>query len=117
MENTTPEKKKIVFSAIQPSGSLTLGNYLGASKLDDKFKSELDRKKTKFAYTQYSYEGAVQLNYTLMEKQLDFARKLLADRTISGLIFHPTFVANLDLEAVKLSKSWIKAYADDPWGV
>nr|WP_316624339.1 tryptophan--tRNA ligase [uncultured Ruminococcus sp.] len=30
MENTTPEKKQIVFSAIQPSGSLTLGNYLGA---------------------------------------------------------------------------------------
>lgn len=29
MENTT-EKKQIVFSAIQPSGSITLGNYLGA---------------------------------------------------------------------------------------
>ena len=28
MENT--EKKKIVFSAIQPSGTITLGNYLGA---------------------------------------------------------------------------------------
>ena len=32
MENTTPEKKQIVFSAIQPSGSITLGNYLGAVK-------------------------------------------------------------------------------------
>ena len=30
MENT--EKKQIVFSAIQPSGSITLGNYLGAVK-------------------------------------------------------------------------------------
>ncbi len=30
MENT--EKKKIIFSAIQPSGTLTLGNYLGAWK-------------------------------------------------------------------------------------
>ena len=29
MENTT-EKKQIVFSAIQPSGAITLGNYLGA---------------------------------------------------------------------------------------
>ncbi len=29
MENQT-EKKKIVFSAIQPSGTITLGNYLGA---------------------------------------------------------------------------------------
>ncbi|MBQ9247536.1 MAG: tryptophan--tRNA ligase [Ruminococcus sp.] len=32
MENTTPTKKQIVFSAIQPSGSITLGNYLGAVK-------------------------------------------------------------------------------------
>ena len=31
MENQT-EKKKIVFSAIQPSGTITLGNYLGAVK-------------------------------------------------------------------------------------
>ena len=31
MENTT-EKKKVVFSAIQPSGTITLGNYLGALK-------------------------------------------------------------------------------------
>lgn len=31
MENTTP-KKKIVYSAIQPSGTITLGNYLGALK-------------------------------------------------------------------------------------
>ncbi|MDD5796104.1 MAG: tryptophan--tRNA ligase [Oscillospiraceae bacterium] len=30
MENT--EKKKVVFSAIQPSGTITLGNYLGALK-------------------------------------------------------------------------------------
>lgn len=32
MENNTTEKKQIVFSAIQPSGSITLGNYLGAVK-------------------------------------------------------------------------------------
>ena len=31
MENTV-EKKKIVYSAIQPSGTITLGNYLGALK-------------------------------------------------------------------------------------
>ena len=29
-QNTQQEKKKIVFSAIQPSGTITLGNYLGA---------------------------------------------------------------------------------------
>ena len=35
MENKTnvqPERKPVIFSAIQPSGSITLGNYLGALK-------------------------------------------------------------------------------------
>ncbi len=32
MENSTAEKKKVMFSGIQPSGDLTLGNYLGAIK-------------------------------------------------------------------------------------
>lgn len=32
MENSTPEKKQIVFSGIQPTGVFTLGNYLGAVK-------------------------------------------------------------------------------------
>ncbi len=30
MSETTTEKKKVIFSAIQPSGTITLGNYLGA---------------------------------------------------------------------------------------
>ena len=30
MENTAAEKRKVVFSGIQPSGNITLGNYIGA---------------------------------------------------------------------------------------
>ena len=30
--NTEPQKKKRIFSGVQPSGILTLGNYLGAIK-------------------------------------------------------------------------------------
>jgi len=41
MENTTPVRKKRIFSGIQPSGSLTLGNYIGAlrnfSLLEDEY--------------------------------------------------------------------------------
>ena len=32
METQTSERKPVIFSAIQPSGSITLGNYLGALK-------------------------------------------------------------------------------------
>ena len=52
----------------------------------------------------------------LMEEQLEYARRFLADRTVTGLIFHPTFIANLDLDSVRLSKEWIKSYGEDLWG-
>lgn len=41
MENNT-ENKKIIFSGIQPSGQLTLGNYLGAIKNWVKLQDEFD---------------------------------------------------------------------------
>lgn len=40
MENT--EKRKVVFSAIQPSGTITLGNYLGAVRNWVKMQDEFD---------------------------------------------------------------------------
>ena len=51
-----------------------------------------------------------------MEHQLSCARKFLADRTVTGLIFHPSFAAALPVPAVKLSKEWIAAYGEDVWG-
>lgn len=41
MENVA-EKKKVIFSGIQPSGNLTLGNYLGALKNWVKLQDEYD---------------------------------------------------------------------------
>ena len=31
-QQETPERKKRIFSGVQPSGNITLGNYLGAIK-------------------------------------------------------------------------------------
>lgn len=45
----------------------------------------------------------------LMTHQLDCAGKFLADGTVDGLLFHPTFVAALDVPSVNISKEWIKA--------
>ena len=50
-----------------------------------------------------------------METQLKFARQFLADHTVTGLIFHPSFAAALDVPAVSLSKEWIRAYGEDLW--
>lgn len=52
----------------------------------------------------------------LMRQQLAFAERFLADRTIDGLLFHPTFAAALDVPAVNLSKEWISANGEKPWG-
>ena len=42
VQEKVPEKKKVIFSAIQPTGTITLGNYLGALKnwikLQDEYK-------------------------------------------------------------------------------
>jgi len=52
-----------------------------------------------------------------MAEQLECARRLLADRTVTGLLFHPTFAAALDVPSVKLSKEWIAAHGEGRWGV
>ena len=52
-----------------------------------------------------------------MEMQLECASRFLADRTLDGLIFHPTFVADLDIPAVRMAKAWIAANGEKLWGV
>ena len=37
------ERKKVIFSAIQPSGTITLGNYLGAVNNWLKFQKEEEK--------------------------------------------------------------------------
>lgn len=52
----------------------------------------------------------------LMRQQLAFAGRFLADRTVNGLLFHPTFAAALDVPAVNLSKAWIAEHGERLWG-
>jgi hypothetical protein len=51
-----------------------------------------------------------------MQQQLEYAGRFLADGTISGLIFHPTYSAALDVDSVKLAKAWIAENGERPWG-
>ena len=68
--------------------------------------------------------GVYMWDYTLdapvppdrMEMQLDFATDLLRDKTVDGLIFHPSYSAALDVPSVNLAKSWIRENADRRWG-
>ena len=68
--------------------------------------------------------GVYMWDYTLgepvpasrMEMQLEFAERLLREEVVTGLIFHPTYSAALDVPAVNLAKQWIRAHGEDRWG-
>ncbi len=68
--------------------------------------------------------GVYMWDYTLgepvsgerMEMQLEFALRLIREEIVTGLVFHPTYSAALDVPAVNLAKQWIRAYGDTPWG-
>ena len=68
--------------------------------------------------------GVYMWDYTLgepvsgerMEMQLEFALRLLREEVVTGLIFHPTYSAALDVPAVILAKQWIRTYGDTLWG-
>ena len=52
------------------SAASILGNFLGASAIDEKFTRELDRDGEKFAHTDYTFNDAVELNYGLLTEVL-----------------------------------------------
>ena len=64
----------------------------------------------------WDFDARAPVSAARMEQQLAFARRFLADRTVTGLIFHPSFAAALDVLSVRLSREWIAAYGDDIWG-
>jgi len=64
----------------------------------------------------WDFSVAAPVPADLMSQQLAFAERFLADRTINGLLFHPTFSAALDVPAVNLSKKWIAEHGEKRWG-
>ena len=64
----------------------------------------------------WDFSEAAPVPAELMTQQLDFAEHFLADGTIDGLLFHPTFAAALDVPSVNLSKKWIAAHGEDRVG-
>ena len=64
----------------------------------------------------WDFSVAAPVPAELMRQQLAFAERFLSDRTIDGLLFHPTFAAALDVPAVQLSKEWIAEHGDEKWG-
>ena len=57
----------------------------------------------------YDFGGNVQMSASRMEGQLKSVERLLDERALSGLIFHCTPLVDLDIDAVRISRAWIRA--------
>ena len=64
----------------------------------------------------YDFGGKKPMSGTSMETQLMQAGHLLDTRAIDGVIFHCTPLVDMDLEAVRVSRDWIRANAGRAWG-
>ena len=52
-----------------------------------------------------------------MENQLAQASRLLASKAVHGVIFHCTPLVDMDLDAVRISREWIRENSPREWGV
>jgi hypothetical protein len=57
----------------------------------------------------YDFGGNVQMTAERMEGQLRSVERLIDEKALSGLIFHCTPLVDLDIDAVRISRAWIKA--------
>ena len=51
-----------------------------------------------------------------MERQLAATLRLLSQKAIHGVIFHCTPLVDMDLDAVDVSRAWIRENAAKKWG-
>lgn len=64
----------------------------------------------------YDFGGRKPLAGTAMETQLAATSRLLSQKAIDGVIFHCTPLVDMDLDAVNVSRRWIKENASRKWG-
>ena len=64
----------------------------------------------------YDFGGKKPLPGKDMETQLAATSRLLSQKAIDGVIFHCTPLVDTDLDAVKVSRAWIRENASRKWG-
>ncbi len=64
----------------------------------------------------WDFGGKQPMSAERMENQLAQTTRLLASKAITGVIFHCTPLVDMNLDAVNISRRWIKANAMRLWG-
>ena len=65
----------------------------------------------------WDFGGRQPMAGATMELQLAQASRLLAQKSIHGVIFHCTPLVDMGLDAVRVSQAWIREHAAKKWGV
>lgn len=76
-----------------------------------------DEKPVLLGQYMWDFGGKKPMPGATMELQLEQTSRLLSQKAISGVIFHCTPLVDMDIDAVKVSKAWIRANAAKKWGV
>ena len=63
----------------------------------------------------YDFGGKKALPGKDMERQLAATSRLLSQKAINGVIFHCTPLVDMDLDAVNVSRAWIRENAARKW--
>ena len=64
----------------------------------------------------WDFGGKKPMPAATMASQLAQTSRLLAAKAIHGVIFHCTPLVDMNLDAVNVSREWIRANADRQWG-
>ena len=64
----------------------------------------------------YDFGGKKALPGAVMERQLAATSRLLSQKAIDGVIFHCTPLVDMNLDAVNVSRNWIKKNGCRKWG-
>ena len=64
----------------------------------------------------YDFGGKKEMSGADMEVQLAATSRLLSQKAIDGVIFHCTPLVDMNLDAVNVSRAWIRENASKEWG-
>ena len=75
-----------------------------------------DEKPVLLGQYMWDFGGKKPMPGAAMELQLEQTSRLLSQKAIGGVIFHCTPLVDMDIDAVKVSKAWIRENAAKKWG-
>ena len=69
-----------------------------------------------FTAAPYVFGETIKSHYKDMETQLAATSRLLSQKAIDGVIFHCTPLVDMELDAVRVAREWVRENKERKWG-